>query len=634
VERPLDARRLINLFLAGATVCAVWSIFAHLTIWSDGRARSFSGDYMAAGGMYMLAVTLTLSRIFFNRPGERRVWLLPLVLLGTALLMTYTRSSWMGALTGFVILGIAKDWRFPAAGLLLLAGFLWLFPQTQFSQRVFSVNSKTITSNVERKYMWDTGLKLLRDRPWLGYGVDNLSLVYGRYVHPEAIEQSPPHVHNTLLQLALNGGLLAVFFFIWLAVALLNCGRKSWLALHRAAPERAGEVLGLTAALAGFLINGLFEFNFGTAQVITLFYFLMGILVRTSAWGPEVADFSLPKTPRFLFLRPRFRGDVLLASAVPRLVKRDFPQARVDLLTEPAAVPIARGERAWDQVLALPRRGFKAWWQMILTVRRADYDVVADLFGNPRTAQLAWFSGARLKIGPHVRIWEVFFHLRTQADRPGPRPAWEAYLDVLRALGMKQLSLRPRWEVAPEDERFVAAWLRERRLRARGFIGVFPGGTHPAKRWPLARFLETAQQCRRRLSLPSVFVFGPLEKDLKAEYEPEGAKLRLSAEDFTPGQLGALWAAAAAVLSNDAFPMHLGPAVGTPTVGLFGPGEPAVWFPYSEKNGHRFLHAAPECWPCHQDICEDNICWRELAVGQVVEAVAAALGRGKRVSEK
>jgi ADP-heptose:LPS heptosyltransferase len=74
--------------------------------------------------------------------------------------------------------------------------------------------------------------------------------------------------------------------------------------------------------------------------------------------------------------------------------------------------------------------------------------------------------------------------------------------------------------------------------------------------------------------------------------------------------------------------------VGTPTVGLFGPGEPAVWFPYSEKNGHRFLHAAPECWPCHQDICEDNICWRELAVGQVVEAVAAALGRGKRVSEK
>ncbi|NTV52113.1 MAG: hypothetical protein HGA76_03750, partial [Candidatus Firestonebacteria bacterium] len=579
VERPLDARRLINLFLVGATVCAVWSIFAHLTIWSDGRAKSFSGDYMAAGGMYMLAVTLAGARLFFSRAAERRIWILPCLLLATALIMTYTRSSWLGALAAFLILGFAKDWRFPAVGLLLLAGFLWLFPQTQFSQRVFSVNSKTITSNTERKLMWDSGLKLLRDQPFWGYGVDNLGRVYGRYVHPEAIEQSPPHVHNTLLQLAINGGVLAVVFFLWLAAALLVVGFKAWGSLRAAAPERAGEVLGLTAAAAAFLINGLFEFNFGTAQVVTLFYFLMGVLVRLAAWGPEVPEFSLPKNPRFLFLRPRFRGDVLLASAVPRLLKRDFPQARVDLLTEPAGAPVAQGEPAWDRVWELPRHGFQAWWRMVKVVRSADYDVVADLFGNPRTAQLAWVSGARLKIGPRVRMWDPVYHLRTQADRPGPRPAWEAYLDILRTLGMKQLSQRPRWTVAPEDERFVAQWLRERRLHPGGFIGVFPGGTHPAKRWSLARFLETAKKARSRWGLPAVFVFGPLEKDLQAEYAREGAKQRLCAQAFTPGQLAALWAAAAAVLSNDAFPMHLGPAVGTPTVGLFGPAEPAVWFP-------------------------------------------------------
>jgi ADP-heptose:LPS heptosyltransferase len=272
----------------------------------------------------------------------------------------------------------------------------------------------------------------------------------------------------------------------------------------------------------------------------------------------------------------------------------------------------------------------KAWWQMVRTVRRGHYDVVADLFGNPRTAQLAWVSGARLKIGPRVRLWDAVYQLRTQADRPGPRPAWEAYFDVLRSLGLKQLSLRPRWDVAPADERFVAEWLRARRLRPQAFIGVFAGGTHPAKRWPLARFLETAKKCKERLGLPSVFAFGPLEKALREEYAREGAKLRLTAEDFTPGQLAALWAASAVVLSNDAFPLHLGPAVGTPTVGLFGPGDPAAWFPYPEKSGHRFLHAAPDCWPCHKDACDDNICWRELTVDQVSAAVAWALApRGR-----
>ncbi len=627
VDQPLTVRRLINLFLSGATVCAVWSITAHLLGWDSGRVRSFSGDYMAAGGMYMLAAILVLSRVFFNRTAGRWVWLLPLGLIGTALVMTYTRSSWIGAGAAFVMLGLFKDWRLSVAGVLAVVAFLWLFPNNPVSQRVFSINSKHITSNVERRYMWDTGLKLLRDKPVLGYGVDNLSHYYSRYVHPEAIEQNPPHVHNTLLQLGLNGGLAAVLFFVFWAVALLRVGWTGWQTLHVAAPERAGEVLGLTAAWVAFLVNGLFEFNFGTAQVITIVFFLMGLLVSAASWPADKPDFSLPKKSKFLFLRPRFRGDIVLASAVPRLLKRDFPNAQADLLTEPGSAPAAAGESAWDSVLTLPRHDLRAWWSMVRTVRKRDYDVVVDLFGNPRTAQLALFSGARLKIGPKVKVWDVVFHLRTQADRPGPRPAWESYFDGLRTLGLKQLSLRPRWEVSPEDAQWATDFLRARRLQPRRFVGIFPGATHLAKRWPLERFFEVAQNLKERRNLRSVFVFGPLEKDLKTAYTQAAAKQRLCAEDLTPGQLAALWASAAAVLSNDAFPMHVGPAVGTPTIGLFGPGEPAVWFPYPEKSGHRALHAPPECWPCHKDVCKSAQCWQDLSTARVLAALEDVLGK-------
>ena len=38
-------------------------------------------------------------------------------------------------------------------------------------------------------------------------------------------------------------------------------------------------------------------------------------------------------------------------------------------------------------------------------------------------------------------------------------------------------------------------------------------------------------------------------------------------------------------VSNDCGPMHLGPAVGAPTIGIFGPSEPEIWFPYRAEKG-------------------------------------------------
>lgn len=633
-DQPLFADRCLNLYVIGAAVCAAWSIVAHLLGWDGGRARSFSGDYMAAGGMYMLGLVLAAARALFSRGRWRWFWLGASLLLGTALLFTFTRSSWIGAALALLLLAGVRDWRLPVLGVAAALAFLFLFPDNAISRRVQTISLQSpITSNTERRFMWDSALKLIRDRPWLGYGVDNLSRVYARYAHPEAIEQSPPHVHNTEMQLAINGGMIALVFFVWWAAAFLRLGWSAWRR-NQEAPERAGAALGLTAAFAGFLTNGIFEFNFGTAQVITIVYFLTGLLPAYAVADPKRPGWTLPKRPRFLFIRPRFRGDVLLASPVPRLVKQAFPGARVDLLTEPSSAPAAAGEPEWDEIITLPRRGFTDWRAAVRRIRGTEYAAVCDLFGNPRTAQLVWVSGARLKIGPQAAGWGAVYHLRTRADRPGPRPAWEAYFDVLRTLGIKEPSLRPRWVVSEPDQAWAREFLAQRRARAKKLLGIFPGATHPAKRWPLERFLDVARRAARVHGLKSVFVFGPLEKELQSEYERAAGKYFLSAENLTSGQLAALWSVCAAVVSNDAFPMHLGPAVGTPTLGLFGPGEPEVWFPYAGRQGHRFLHVTPECWPCHKDVCADTVCWRRLTSDQVMAILDEMLAARRPRAQK
>lgn len=626
IIHPRKAERLVTWFLLGAAVCAAWAILQHLLGLDGGRAKSFSGDYMSAGGLFMLAVVLAASRFLYARTAGRWGWLACVLLIGTALLLTYTRSSWIGAAAALAILGLLRDWRWTALLAAMLALGLILFPQSPVAKRVATLTSKYHSSNVERRYMWASGWKLVAQRPLTGYGVDNLSEVYGPVAHPQALEQRPPHVHNTLMQLAINGGVTAALLYLWWSVALLAWGWGAWRRLRLTAPERAGTVLGLTLAFLGFLVNGLFEFNFGTSQVITAVYFLTGLLAGLSA-----PDRLLPDAPRLLFLRPRFSGDVLLASSLPRLLTRDYPDATVDLLTEPASAAAAGGGAGWRRVLVLARRDAVAWWRMVRSLRQGDYDAVCDLFGNPRTVLLAAASGARFRLGPKIRGWDWLLDATTEADRPGPRPAWESYYDLLRLLGVKQLSQRPHWEVAEADDDWIKAWLKQRRLPAGKLIGMFAGGSHPAKRWPLERFLQVAHEAQRRFGLRAVFVFGPLETELLRAYQRLGGKGSQAASGLAPGQLAALWRRCRAVIANDAFPMHLGPAVGTPTLGLFGPGDPRIWFAYPARNGHQALHVPQPCWPCHRDECADPKCWQALTPEMVLAELAKSLKRGNPI---
>jgi ADP-heptose:LPS heptosyltransferase len=77
------------------------------------------------------------------------------------------------------------------------------------------------------------------------------------------------------------------------------------------------------------------------------------------------------------------------------------------------------------------------------------------------------------------------------------------------------------------------------------------------------------------------------------------------------------------LVSNDAGPMHIGPAVGTPTVGIFGPGEPEIWFPYGPP--HQAAYREIHCSHCRRDVCPQVECMDLLAVDDVEQACLGAL---------
>jgi O-antigen ligase len=120
-----------------------------------------------------------------------------------------------------------------------------------------------------------SGLKIFHDYPWTGVGSNNIEKAIagnqGRYLHKQA-EKINPHLHNNFLQIlaergifALASFLLACLFIILQLLKLLKSRTGDWRAISA----------GVLFAFSGFLIAGMFEYNFGDSEIkFILFYFL------------------------------------------------------------------------------------------------------------------------------------------------------------------------------------------------------------------------------------------------------------------------------------------------------------------------------------------------------------------------
>jgi ADP-heptose:LPS heptosyltransferase len=97
-------------------------------------------------------------------------------------------------------------------------------------------------------------------------------------------------------------------------------------------------------------------------------------------------------------------------------------------------------------------------------------------------------------------------------------------------------------------------------------------------------------------------------------------------------ELAKIIAGAKLFIGSDSGPLHLAAAVGTPSVGLFGPASPEITGPLVTMNS--YLYKKVECSPCNQKDCvrKWNPCISLISVDEVFEAVNRFLLSGDKTS--
>jgi len=337
-----------------------------------------------------------------------------------------------------------------------------------------------------------------------------------------------------------------------------------------------------------------------------------------------------PEIKNILVSRLRFMGDIILTTPVCHALRQSFPKAKITYLAEAPYHSLLENHPDVDEIIFLPRHGAQKQALAYGKLIRRDFDLAIDLFGNPRSALLTYLSGAGIRIGGDFRGRGIFYTHRVKDD--GQRKtAVQFHLNYLKPLGIQPMPVVP-FIVATEAER---SWARGY-LTDKGFdlgrmlVGIHPGATWPAKRWLPERFAALANRISADLGAQVLFTMGPGEEGILQAVIKESRYPASMPSVFTLRQLAAILGQLDLFIANDCGPMHLAPAVGTKTIGIFGPGEPDIWFPYNMVKGHRFVYHTVDCSLCHRDLCETMDCMKAISVDDVYNAAIDALSvKGK-----
>ena len=354
--------------------------------------------------------------------------------------------------------------------------------------------------------------------------------------------------------------------------------------------------------------------------------------MNPSSGHPIAPDHTpAPADRRSILLVPyMWIGDFVRCHSIVKLLRQRAPERPIDILTTTLCAPLLDympGVRS-GIVCDLPRRRLALSEHIALARRLRDANYGSALI-MPRTWKAAlapYLAGIPERTG---FIGEARFGVLNDirfGERKLPR-----MIDQCGALALpKNATLPADWPLPDLNVPMSAAqsWRSLRGLGddGRPVIAFAPGAVGPSKRWPIDSYAEVA----RRLTAENfnVWVLGsPNEAPLAAEITKiAGPRARdLTSPDLRNAIL-ALKLARAAV-SNDSGLLHVAAAIGTPSIGIFGPTSPWHWAPLNPLAATIETRTQLPCRPCHKPTCrfEHHLCMRDIPPQQVLDAVQNAL---------
>jgi heptosyltransferase-2 len=321
--------------------------------------------------------------------------------------------------------------------------------------------------------------------------------------------------------------------------------------------------------------------------------------------------------------------------SVPALreLRRLLPGSHITIAAPSATADIFTEADFIDDILTIEEGSFPAVRQL----RRGKFDL-ALLFQNAFAATFNTFAA------------RIPFRIGYDTDRRGwllttalPVPDWKNekhesfyYLNIVAGLERIIVHSSPFSEGPPVFDLTVSAKRKEdaRQLlidhgaaTEKPVAVLCPGSVNSrAKRWPVERYAELSDRLSES-GATAVLIGSPNERDVSDEVRARAHhRPVVLTGKTTVAEVVALISIADVLVTNDTGPAHIGAAIGTPTLVIFGPTNPLTTYPMSPTA--EMIREPPDCAPCMLRDCPiDHRCMTAISVEAVFQRAMRMMPR-------
>ena len=333
-------------------------------------------------------------------------------------------------------------------------------------------------------------------------------------------------------------------------------------------------------------------------------------------------------------------GDVVLTLPAIGVLGRTFPNRPLVLCVREHArelmedcpwvqhvLSVNKQKRSFTDALAYQLQFFRE-------LRKRRCTLAIELRTGTRGAVIARLSGAKTRVARYANdgtLWRnrLFTHLVRPAHE-GTQYAARHNLNIMLPFGLSEPDLRPTLSISRRRREKAKDIFAKAGVPDHGpMVAVHPFSLWKYKEWDIAEMARLLDHIQIRYHCNLVVTGAPNERERavalvgKCRQKPYNL-----AGETSIGELPAVLQACRLFIGVDTAALHMAAAVGTPTVGIFGPSSWTNWAPRGRD--HLMVKKGLACQPCSQKGCEGSEksrCLEELTAEEVLQMMEKTLKR-------
>ena len=339
---------------------------------------------------------------------------------------------------------------------------------------------------------------------------------------------------------------------------------------------------------------------------------------------------------------PNWIGDVVFVLPTLQSLRRRYPNARITAIARTPSDELLSSCRDLDTIIQFPRNrgdGYIKQFNYAYGLRKYRFDLGIVFPNSLYSAMMLMFAGARIRIGYSTEGRGIFLTHALPVTRKEKKTSYRVdYFYKITSplnLGLVPDRYDPKWK--KKSNVTLENTLLKVGVDKKGFLAiVHPGTSKPERAWHTERFGILCQKLIQKYCMKIILLGARKEKQMLEKISELCLPgMTTIACELNLQEIIQLLEGSRLFIGNDSGMMHLASLVGTPVVGIFGPGHPETTGPFLVEKKKEIVTQNYHCSPCRQRFfkeCKPShhhkpYCLEDISVKHVSEAVDRIINR-------